>query len=80
MTMVDTNPYQAFVIPGLILVVIGVIFLAIPLLARLVPSVEKLPPIVLWVYKSDGFYFVTSPILIVITIVSIALYLLKAHS
>ncbi|MGA1975280.1 MAG: hypothetical protein ABSG92_06560 [Conexivisphaerales archaeon] len=80
MTMVDTNPYQAFVIPGLILIVIGVIFLAVPLLARFVPSVEKLPPIILWVYRSDGFYFATSPILLVISIVSIALYLLRTRS
>jgi len=78
--MVDTNPYQAFVIPGLILIVIGVIFLAVPLLARFVPSVEKLPPIILWVYRSDGFYFATSPILLVISIVSIALYLLRTRS
>jgi hypothetical protein len=80
MTTVDANSYQGFIIPGIILILMGVILLAIPFLARLIPSVQKLPPILIWVYKSDGFYFVTSPILIIVSLISIAIYLLRARS
>ena len=78
--MVDTGSYQPFVILGLTLIVLGVIFLAIPFLVKLAPSIERLPPILFWVYRRDGFYFATSPILIIISLISILLYLLKIRS
>jgi hypothetical protein len=77
---VDAGSYQTFVIPGLILILLGIILIAIPFLAKVSPSIEKLPTLLVWVYRSDGFYFVTSPILIIISVISIIVYLVKLHS
>ena len=77
--MVEASYYQQFTFLGLLLIMLGVIFIAMPFIARLVPAIEKLPPILLWVYRSDGFYFATSPILIIISIISVLLYLLKTR-
>ncbi len=62
---------------GVMLLLLGVILIAIPFLAKVVPSLDKIPPIILWVYKKDGFYFATSPILIIISLISIILFLLR---
>lgn len=77
--LVDAGFDQSFRILGLLFLVLGVIFLAVPFLSKLVPSIEKLPPILFWVYKKDGFYFATSPILIIISVISVLLYLLKTR-
>lgn len=62
---------------GVLLIALGVVLVALPLIARYLPSLEKVPPILLWVYRSDGFYFVTSPILIIISLASILLWLIR---
>lgn len=80
MEAIDAGSYQAFVIPGLILIVLGVILVAIPFLVKIAPSIQNVSPILIWVYKGDGFYFVTSPIMIIISLVSLALYFLRARS
>jgi uncharacterized membrane protein HdeD (DUF308 family) len=65
---------------GIVLIILGVIFVALPLLAKYVPDLEKLPWIVFWVYKRDGFYFATSPLLIIISVISLIVgYLLKTR-
>jgi len=69
--------YQALQMLGLMLLILGLIFIAIPFLVKLLPSLEKVPPIILWVYKHDGFYFATSPLLIIISLISIILFLLS---
>jgi len=51
------------------MIFLGVLFVAIPYLIRYAPEIEKLPPILLYVYRRDGFYFATSPILIIVSIV-----------
>ena len=53
---------------GLFLVILGLILLLIPLMVKAMPKLENLPPILLYVYRGDGFTFVTSPLLIVIFI------------
>lgn len=62
---------------GLMLIVLGVIFVALPMIMRYLPSLEKVPPLILWVYKSDGFYFAISPILIILSLVSVLLWFLR---
>ena len=66
-----------FFLAGLLLIVVGLVFVAMPFLAKLMPSIEKLPPIILWVYKKDGFYFATSPLLIIISLISLLAYFLR---
>ena len=67
--------YRPFTVLGLLLIVCGFILVALPLIARHLPSMERLPWILIWVYRRDGFYFVTSPLLIIISIVSLVLHL-----
>ncbi len=67
--------YRAFTWMGLILIVLGFFLILIPYVARYLPSVEKIPPIILYVYRRDGFYFATSPLLIVISLISILAFL-----
>ena len=67
--------YRPFTVLGLLLIVCGFILVALPIIARHLPSLERLPWILIWVYRRDGFYFVTSPLLIIISIVSVVLQL-----
>ena len=67
---------KPFTILGLLLILTGIILVALPLLSQYLPNLENLPWILIWVYRSDGFIFVTSPILIIITIVSLLVQLL----
>ena len=69
--------YSSFAWIGAIMILLGVLFLAIPYLIRYAPEIEKLPPILLYVYRKDGFYFATSPILIIVSIVWVFVSLLR---
>ncbi len=60
---------------GVLLIVIGVILVALPLIAKHVPNLENIPWIILWVYRTDSFSFATSPILIIVSIISIIIHL-----
>jgi len=62
---------RSFIILGVILILIGIVLVLVPLLVKVFPSVnlEKIPWILLYVYRKDGFFFATSPILIIIGIV-----------
>jgi hypothetical protein len=40
------------------------------------PSLESVPWILLYVYRRDGFVFVTSPILIIISVLSLLWWIL----
>lgn len=62
---------------GWILILLGIIFVALPYLARVIPNVEKIPWWILWVYRSNGFTFATSPILIFISVLSIIINLVR---
>jgi hypothetical protein len=63
--------YRPFTAIGWMLILLGVLFVALPYISRLVPSVEKLPWYIVYVYRSDGFYFATSPLLIFLSLLSL---------
>ncbi len=67
--------YRPLTAMGLILILSGIILVMLPFIARHFPNLEKLPWILIWVYRKNGFYFVTSPLLIIISIISILLNL-----
>jgi hypothetical protein len=69
--------YRPFMTTGLILILLGLLFVLIPILAHYLPSIEKVPWYIIWIYKRDGFYFATSPLLIVFSILSIVVNLLS---
>ncbi len=65
------DAFRPFTLIGYLLIILGLIFVALPMIVRVFPSVDKIPWIILWVYRKDGFYFATSPILIILSILSI---------
>jgi hypothetical protein len=56
---------------GIAFIIIGVALIMIPLIVKIIPSIsiERIPWIILWVYRKDGFTFATSPILIIIGLI-----------
>lgn len=72
--------YRSFAWLGVIMILLGLLFVLIPYLIRYAPEIEKLPPILLYVYRRNGFYFATSPILIVISIAWVLASLLSRYS
>jgi hypothetical protein len=64
------DPEIPFISLGILFILIGIAFVLIPLLAKFIPEVDlaKIPWFLLYVYRSDGFVFVTSPLLIIIGI------------
>jgi len=61
---------------GIMLMVLGALLFIAPIILEKMPSLESVPWIILYVYRSDGFVFVTSPILIIISIISLLLWIL----
>ena len=69
--------HRPFTVLGLFFIILGLILVALPLIIRHLPSLERLPWIVIWVYRRNGFYFATSPLLIIISSVSLLLQLFR---
>ena len=67
--------YQPFTTLGLILIVSGLILVLLPFIARFLPSLDNVPWFIIWVYRRDGFTFMTSPLLIVLSLLSLLLQL-----
>lgn len=59
---------QLLSLTGLLLIAVGAVLVLLPLVAKYLPSLEaleRLPPLLIFVYRTNGFVFVTSPILII---------------
>jgi hypothetical protein len=67
--MDEANP---FTLVGILLILLGAVFVALPYISRVV-DVDKIPWIILYVYRSDGFTFATSPILLILSALSLLL-------
>lgn len=63
--------YQSFTILGLILIVSGLLLVLLPFLTRYLPSLDQVPWLLIWVYRRNGFIFVTSPLLIIFSLLSL---------
>ncbi len=63
--------YQPFTTLGLILIVSGLLLVLLPFQARYLPSLDQLPWLLIWVYRRDGFCLVTSPLLILLSLLSL---------
>ena len=72
------NPFNVF---GLTLILIGVALLIVPIIAKIIPTIdlEKIPWPILYVYRNDGFVFITSPLLIIIGVAYFLLTLLRHY-
>ena len=62
--------YSLLTVLGVLLILLGVVALLLPhlLQADLLAKLESLPPILVYVYHRDGFYFATSPLLIIVSV------------
>ncbi|MCJ7770735.1 hypothetical protein MUP37_04055 [Candidatus Bathyarchaeota archaeon] len=64
------------VLIGVLLIALGIVALLIPLILESGGKIlDAIPPIILYVYRRDGFTFVTSPILIIVSILLFILHL-----
>jgi len=72
------NPFNVF---GVTLILMGVALLIVPIIAKIIPTVdlEKIPWPILYVYRNDGFVFITSPLLIIIGVAYFLLTLLRHY-
>jgi hypothetical protein len=72
------NPFNVF---GVTLILMGVALLIVPIIAKIIPTVdlEKIPWPILYVYRNDGFVFITSPLLIIIGVAYFLLALLRHY-
>lgn len=63
------SDYSVFTIIGLLLIAFGLLAILIPVLleSNVLRWLENIPPLIIYVYRRDGFTFVTSPILIIIS-------------
>lgn len=70
---------KMFIGLGILFIMLGVIFILIPFLVKFIPSIqwEKIPWIILWVYRKNGFAIATSPILIIVGILYLIWIILK---
>jgi hypothetical protein len=63
---------------GLLFLIIAIAFFLIPVLSRSGAFAGlKIPWIILYTYNRDGFYFATSPLLIIISVIGLLLFLLR---
>lgn len=60
---------------GIALILIGVALVLLPILGKYI-DFSQVPSWLVYVYRSDGFYFVTSPFLLVLSLVAFIVYLL----
>lgn len=60
---------------GIALILVGVAFVLLPILGKVI-DLSRIPSWLIFVYRSNGFYFVTSPLLICISALSFILYFL----
>jgi len=51
---------------GILLILLGLAVIAIPVLARYFTNLEKIHPLLLIGYRSDGLFIGTSPLLIIV--------------
>jgi len=57
------------------LILVGVALVLLPIIGKYV-DLSQVPSWLVYVYHSDGFYFVTSPFLILLSLVALIVYLL----
>lgn len=61
---------------GIALILLGFAFLLVPVLGKFI-DFSGVPGWLIYVYHRDGFYFVTSPLLILLSMLSLIFHLLR---
>jgi len=66
------------IILGVFFLTLGIAFLVIPLLSRAIPPDTRIPNLFVYIYHKDNFYFVTSPLMILISFLSLLIFILRS--
>lgn len=67
------NMAHPFTLLGIALILIGTAFVLLPIIGKYI-DLSQVPHWLIYVYHSDGFYFVTSPLLIVLSLIALVAY------
>ena len=62
-----------------IMILLGIILVLMLYLIRYTPEIEKLPPIILYIYRRNNFVFATSPILIAVSVIWVLVSVLTRY-
>lgn len=60
---------------GVALILVGVALVLLPILGKYI-DLSQVPSWLIYIYHSNGFYFVTSPLLLVLSIAAFIAYIL----
>lgn len=71
--------YRPIASLGWMLIIVGFVLVALPTIVRFLPRLDRIPWWIIWVYRSNGFTFATSPILIFLSIISIIVTYLRGR-
>lgn len=63
-------------IVGIFCIVLGALLFIAPILLEHLPTITNLPWILLYAYRRNGFMFITSPLLLIISLISLLWWLL----
>ena len=61
---------------GIALILVGVALVLLPIIGKYV-DLSQVPPWLIYIYRSDGFVFVTSPLLLLLSVVALIIHLLR---
>ena len=68
---------NSFIWIGLIITILGILLILVPHLIKYIPEIQEIHPLLLYVYRRGNFWFATSPILIIISILSVMIYIIS---
>lgn len=74
--MVGMHPVSLL---GAFLILLGLALLLAPVIARHVDA-EKIPGWLIYVYRTNGFCFITSPLLILLSLIFLIIYLVRVFA
>ena len=60
---------------GIALILIGITLVLVPIVGKYI-DLSQVPPWLIYIYQRNGFYFVTSPLLLVLSIAAFIVYFL----
>ncbi|MEW6592434.1 MAG: hypothetical protein AB1305_01935 [Candidatus Hadarchaeota archaeon] len=61
---------------GIAFILIGAALVALPIIGRNF-DFSRVPSWLIYIYRSDGFYFVTSPLLLALSLLSVVIFILR---
>jgi hypothetical protein len=71
--------YRSLTGLGALMILLGIILVLMPYLIRYTAEIEKLPPIILYIYRRNNSVFATSPILIAVSVIWVLVSVLSRY-